>query len=62
MVSPEMCELYNIFLKSYNTFASIAASIVDVEGLFVQKVRTYQAAPDGRPDVIEGGLCVVGIG
>ena len=27
LVIPEMCELYNIFIKSYNTVANIAAQL-----------------------------------
>jgi hypothetical protein len=27
LVTPKMCELYNIFIKSYNTVANIAAQL-----------------------------------
>ena len=36
MIVPEMCELYNIFLKSYNTVANIAAQ------LYIGKERPWE--------------------
>jgi len=50
MVSPEMCELYNIFLKSYNTFASIAAQlyIVVLEWKEDDKIGKEQPCERGK--------------